>query len=107
MSNKLLRRAMPEAIEDLKYWKLKSDKKYQRIKTIIEQLTVNPKVSIGKPEALKGDKTGLWSCRIDKKHRLVYSFDEEYLYLWRVRYHYLDIPKPSSRDDAINLTDED
>jgi toxin YoeB len=68
---------------------------------------LNPKVSIGKPEALKGDKMGLWSCRIDKEHRLVYSFDEEYLYLWRARYHYLDIPKPSSRDDVIDMTDED
>jgi Txe/YoeB family toxin of Txe-Axe toxin-antitoxin module len=44
MSKKLIRRAMPAAIEDLKYWKLQSDKKYQRIKTIIEQLCVNPTI---------------------------------------------------------------
>ena len=57
MTKKLIRRALPAVIEDLKYWQLQSDKKYQRIKTIIEQLCVNPKVSIGKPEPLKGDKT--------------------------------------------------
>ncbi|MCK5717498.1 MAG: Txe/YoeB family addiction module toxin [Thiomargarita sp.] len=88
MSKKLIRRIMPAAIEDLQYWNIQSNKKYQRIKTIIEQLCINPKISIGKPKALKGDKTGLWSCRIDKKHRLIYSFDEKYLYLWRARYHY-------------------
>ena len=107
MTKKLIRRAMPAVIEDLKYWQFQSDKKYQRIKTIIEQLCANPKVCIGKPEPLKGDKTGLWSCRIDKEHRLVYSFDEEYLYLWGARYHYVDIPKLSSKDDAIDMKDED
>ncbi len=107
MSNKLIRRFMPVAIEDLKHWQLLSDKKYQRIKTIIEQLRENPKVSIGKPEPLKGDKTGLWSCRIDQKHRLVYSFDEEYLYIWRARYHYVDISDQLSSHDAIDMDDED
>jgi len=69
MTKKLIRRALPAVIEDLKYWQLQSDKKYQRIKTIIEQLCVNPK----------------------------------YLYLWRARYHYVDIPKLSSKNDAIDL----
>jgi toxin YoeB len=106
MSKKLIRRAMPAAIEDFKYWQLTDKKKYQRIKTIVEQLCLNPKVSIGKPEPLKGDKAGLWSCRIDQKHRLVYSFDQEYLYLWRARYHYVEIPD-KSLIDAIDLKDQD
>ena len=100
---KLNVRAVPTAIEDLKYWQQTDDKKYRRIKTIIEQLCINPKVSIGKPEPLKKDKSGLWSCRIDKEHRLVYSFDEEYLYIWRARYHYVDIPKQA--DNAVDIDD--
>ena len=44
--------------------------------------------------------------RIDQKHRLVYSFDDEYLYIWRVRYHYADMPDQSSIDDAIDMDDE-
>lgn len=59
---------------------------------MLEQLCVNPQVSIGKLEPLKGDKVGLWSYRIDRQHRLVYSFDEEFIYVWRARYHYQDIP---------------
>jgi len=86
-------RIMFVAIEDLKYWQQTDSKKYQRIKTIIEQFCINPKVSIGKPKPLKKDKYGLWSCRIDKEHRLVYSFNKKYLYIWRARYHYIDIPK--------------
>ena len=101
---KLNVRAMPIAIEDLKYWQQADDKKYKRIKAIIEQLRVNPKVSIGKPEPLKKDKSGLWSCRIDKKHRLVYSFDEAFLYIWRTRYHYVDIPKQA--DGIIDINDD-
>ena len=66
MTKKLIRRAMPVAISDLKYWQQYSDKKYQKIKTIIEQLCINPKVSIGKPEPLKGDKAGLWSSELTK-----------------------------------------
>ena len=42
MSKKLIIRAMPAAIEDLKYWQLTDKKKYQRIKTIVEQLCINP-----------------------------------------------------------------
>jgi len=97
---KLKIRIMFVALEDLKYWQQIDSKKYQRIKTIIEQLCINPKVSIGKPKPLKNDKRGLWSCRIDREHRLVYSFDVEHLYIWRARYHYKDIP--SQTNDMID-----
>jgi Txe/YoeB family toxin of toxin-antitoxin system len=60
---------MEVAVEDLRYWARTDSKKYQRIKTLLEQLCTNPQVSIGKPEPLKGDKVGLWSCRIDKQSR--------------------------------------
>jgi len=84
-------RVMPVALDDLRYWAAINDKKYQPIKTMLEQLCTNPKISIGKPEPLKGNKAGLWSCRIDKQHRFVYSFDEQFVYVWRARYHYTNI----------------
>jgi toxin YoeB len=74
-------RVMEIALDDLRYWARTDSKKYQRIKTMLEQLCANPKASIGKPEPLKGDKAGLWSCRIDKQNRLIYSFDEEFIYI--------------------------
>jgi toxin YoeB len=85
-------RVMDAALDDLRHWARTDSKKYQRIKTMLEQLCANPQVSIGKPEPLKGDKAGLWSCRIDKQNRLVYSFDDGFVYVWRARYHYEGIP---------------
>jgi len=61
---------MPSAIEALKYWKQTDDKKYQKIKKILEQICAMPKTGIGKPEPLKHELTGLWSRRIDRANRL-------------------------------------
>lgn len=76
---------MPSAIEALKYWKQTDDKKYKKVKKMLEQICAMPKTGIGKPEPLKHELTGLWSRRIDRANRLVYSFDDEYAYLWQAR----------------------
>lgn len=49
----------------------------KRIDRIFEELGENPYVGIGKPEQLKSNLSGLWSRRIDKKHRLVYQIIEQ------------------------------
>ncbi|WP_026632177.1 Txe/YoeB family addiction module toxin [Dyadobacter alkalitolerans] len=49
----------------------------KRIERIFEELGENPYSGIGKPEQLKNNLSGLWSRRIDKKHRLVYQIIEE------------------------------
>lgn len=46
-------RIMPTAKTDIEYWKLKDDKKYQKLKRMAEQLCLTPKTGLGKPEALK------------------------------------------------------
>ncbi|WP_342083608.1 Txe/YoeB family addiction module toxin [Dyadobacter sp. OTU695] len=45
----------------------------RRISRLFEELGEHPYDGIGKPEPLKHDLAGLWSRRIDKKHRLVYQ----------------------------------
>jgi toxin YoeB len=49
----------------------------KRIDRMFEELGENPYVGIGKPEQLKNNLSGLWSRRIDKKHRLVYQIIEQ------------------------------
>ncbi|GGH42411.1 Txe/YoeB family addiction module toxin [Dyadobacter endophyticus] len=49
----------------------------KRIDRIFEELSENPYTGIGKPEQLKSNLSGLWSRRIDKKHRLVYQIIEQ------------------------------
>ena len=52
---------LPEAIEDLAYWKRSGQKKVlKKIVALLEELNVHPpKTGTGKPEALKGDFSGL------------------------------------------------
>ena len=49
----------------------------KRIERIFEELGEDPYSAIGKPEQLKNNLSGLWSRRIDKKHRLVYQIIEQ------------------------------
>lgn len=84
---------LPEAIEDLAYWKRSGQKKVlKKIVALLEEPKVHPQTGTGKPEALKGDFAGLWSRRIDKGVRLIYSIYEETVcvYVLSMRGHYGD-----------------
>jgi len=53
-----------------------------------EMLRSDPGVGLGKPEQLKHNLTGLWSRRISRKDRLIYKFDDEYVYIFAIGGHY-------------------
>jgi len=42
----------------------------------------NPTEGSGKPEALKHNLSSLWSRRLSQKDRIIYTFDDEYIYLF-------------------------
>ena len=44
--------------------------------------------SPGKPEPLKNELSGFWSRRITDVHRLVYSIDEDNIYISKCKNHY-------------------
>lgn len=48
----------------------------------------DPGTGLGKPEALKHDLSGLWSRRISAKDRLIYRFDDRYIYVFAIGGHY-------------------
>ena len=48
----------------------------------------DPTSGLGKPEPLKHNLSGLWSKRISKKDRLIYKFDDEYIYIFVIDGHY-------------------
>ena len=52
-------------------------KAFAKAQRFIEELKVHPKTGTGKPEALKGDRSGQWSREITKKHRLIYEIHDE------------------------------
>ena len=47
-----------------------------RIKLLFADIAQHPYTGIGKPEALRHSLTGMWSRRINREHRLIYSVDD-------------------------------
>lgn len=48
----------------------------------------DPAVGVGRPEALGHNLSGLWSRRLSQQDRLIYSFDNDYIYLFAIGGHY-------------------
>jgi toxin YoeB len=68
------------------------DKKLHKAlcKILKVMLCSDPSSALGKPEPLKHNLSGLWSRRISQKDRLIYKFDEEYVYIFAIGGHYAD-----------------
>ncbi len=57
---------------------------------IKELLRDNPEEGSGKPERLKHALSGYWSRRISQKDRIIYKFDDDYIYIFSIGGHYTD-----------------
>ncbi len=61
-------------------------------KTLCKQLKEmqreDPTTGTGKPEKMKYELSGLWSRRLSQKDRLVYKFDDQYIYVFAIGGHY-------------------
>ena len=80
---------LPTALEDLEYWKKANNSSIlKRIRQLLTAIQDNPFMGIGKPESLKYDFSGWWSRRIDREHRLVYSVENETIFVYSLRFHY-------------------
>lgn len=56
---------------------------------IIKELQRNdPTKGLGKPEALKHKLTEFWSRRLSQNDRIVYKFDDQYIYIFAIGGHY-------------------
>ncbi len=66
------------------------DKKLHKAlcKILKEMLRSNPASGLGKPELLKHNLSGFWSKRISQKDRLIYTFDDDYVYIFAIGGHY-------------------
>jgi toxin YoeB len=76
MSYKLV--ISPEAKEDLKAHEKAGNKiLLKKIIILLRELEEHPTLGTGKPKKLKYKHAGIWSRRIDGKHRLLYQIKEE------------------------------
>ena len=68
-----------QAIKDIQQLRRDEPSVYKKLAKLIEELEVHPTTGTGKPERLKGDRSGQWSREITKKHRIVYTIEDEIL----------------------------
>jgi toxin YoeB len=61
------------AFTDYLQWEEEDEKIFDKINTLIKEISRDPFRGIGKPEPLKGDWSGYWSRRITQEHRLIYK----------------------------------
>jgi toxin YoeB len=71
---------------------VKNNKLQKKFHEIIKEMlrSEDPTQGIGKPEALKYQLEEKYSRRLSEKDRLVYSFDEDYIYIHSIGGHYGD-----------------
>ena len=71
------------------YLHLQSDKRLlKRTNEILKDIVRNGYSGIGKPEPLKGEFPGYWSRRIDESHRIVYTIQDDALFIAYCGTHY-------------------
>ena len=80
------------AEDDLRKLKRSEPDSFKKVVKLLNELAEHPYSGTGKPEPLRGDRSGQWSRRITKKHRLVYEVhDMEVIVLVLSAYgHYED-----------------
>ncbi|WP_036160851.1 Txe/YoeB family addiction module toxin [Marinimicrobium sp. LS-A18] len=66
------------------------DKKLHKAlcKQLKEMLRADPATGGGKLEQLKHSLSGFWSRRISHKDRVIYKFDDDYVYIFAIGGHY-------------------
>ena len=79
-----------EAWKDYLYWQENDKNILKRINKLILDIERNGYDCIGKPEALKGNLSGLYRVRIDGKNRLVFRISNGAIEIAQCKTHYGD-----------------
>jgi toxin YoeB len=78
-----------KSLLDIEYWKKSGQTQIQRkITELINDICKHPRTGLGKPEELKYELKGLWSRRINSKHRIIYEFTDSTINIISLRGHY-------------------
>ena len=76
------------ALEDIEKHKKSGNKStLKKLEKLLNELMEHPTEGTGQPEMLKHNLQGLYSRRINKKHRLVYSIKEEIITVYVLSAH--------------------
>ncbi|MBK6996176.1 MAG: Txe/YoeB family addiction module toxin [Lewinellaceae bacterium] len=78
------------AFENYLEWKESDEDVFDKINSLIVEISRDPFKGRGKPEPLKGNFRGCWSRRITQEHRLVYKVEENLICILSCLGHYDD-----------------
>ena len=67
---------LPEGWEDYLYWQEHDKKTVRKINQLLRDISRNAFEGLGKPEPLRGNRSGWWSRRIDDTNRIVYRLQQ-------------------------------
>lgn len=79
-----------KALNDMRFWLANNRRILDKIFRLMEEVARDPFDGIGKPEPLRGDKSGRWSRRITDEHRMVYEVTDEFIIVYSLHGHYED-----------------
>jgi len=79
-----------DAWNDYLSWQTQDRKTLKRVNRLINEISRDPFHGSGKPELLKKELAGFWSRRIDETNRIVYTADEDAVYIISCKGHYSD-----------------
>lgn len=77
-----------QSLEHYNEWALFDRKTFLKITKLLDQITRSPFEGEGKPEALRGNLSGMWSRRINQKDRIVYKVHENEIEVFSFKGHY-------------------
>jgi toxin YoeB len=77
-----------EAWEEYQYWVENDRKILRKINELLRDIERSGHLGLGKPEPLKHDLEGFWSRRITEEHRLIYSIENDSIYIAKCKKHY-------------------
>ena len=76
------------AWEEYIYWQTADKSTLKKINKLLKEIGRTPFTGEGKPEPLRYGNTGLWSRRINKYDRLVYTVTDDEIIILQCKGHY-------------------
>lgn len=81
-------RLTDQFISDSDHWARTDPAIHRKLLRIVSATVAEPFSGLGKPEPLKHDLQGLWSRRLTRIDRVVYSVSSEFVEFFSARHHY-------------------
>ena len=75
---------------DYVYWQTQDKKTLNKINRLLQDIDRNGYNCAGKPEPLRGNRSGGWSVLIDETNRLIFKIENDTIEVYQYKSHYGD-----------------